>query len=646
MDVQLEGERTRKVAVEPRRDLSLLRASCWLALFLVAAKAATWTARKFPGLTTRLLELLMSTWTDVLFALCCGALAELAIFALPHKSRTAAFARGAVIGFFALCALYGVAAVGLFHYFNRPLTFELLGLIGNATVVRSSIWQRLSLVLAFAIVLVPLVFVSLAIWGGRKPRSTAIAWGIAVLWTVAGWSLYRTAWKEEYVTHIWLSPHTELFRTAALHFTGGQRPKFPKDFPPQDMDEFRTFGARGVQALSTYQPPPGVARPKNLIVIVLESVGTKYLSLYGSPLEVAPNLAAESRNALVFDNIYAHASFTYCAFRTLQFSVYPGLPWHYALLAGSPRSLPGTLASALRARGARTAYINNGNLDWEDQRWLLECSNGFQSLDDYSSLGCPPLSSWGTEDRCVFDRVIRWIDEKPGEPFFAFCWTDQSHDPYPRGAETTPIDFFGDKPPRAFPADLSRYLNVVHETDAQMGRMFAALRERGLADDTLVVVTGDHGEAFADPHEQRGHAWSVYEEEVHVPLMLWNPRLFPEGGRSQAIGGQVDLNATLADLLELEPEKEWQGHSLFDPARPDRAFFMAIAGGDVFGVRDGEWKYIYDVTSGHESLFQLGNDPEEQHDVVGNEPERAKRMRQRVAAWVTFEDAFLWGREN
>lgn len=305
-----------------------------------------------------------------------------------------------------------------------------------------------------------------------------------------------------------------------------------------------------------------------------------------------------------------------------------------------------TLASALRARDVRTAYINNGNLDWEDQRWLLECSNGFQSLDDYSSLGCPPLSSWGTEDRCVFDQLIRWIDEKPGQPFFAFCWTDQSHDPYPLGSGTTPIDFFGDKPPRAFPADLSRYLNVVHETDAQMGRMFAALRERGLADDTLVVVTGDHGEAFADPHGQRGHAWSVYEEEVHVPLMLWNPRLFPDGGRSQTIGGHVDLNPTLVDLLELEPEKEWQGHSLFDPARPNRAFFMAIAGGDVFGVRDGEWKYIYDVTSGHESLYQLGNDPEEQHDVVGSEPERAKRMRQRVAAWVTFEDAFLWGREN
>ena len=73
---------------------------------------------------------------------------------------------------------------------------------------------------------------------------------------------------------------------------------------------------------------------------------------------------------------------------------------------------------------------------------------------------------------------------------------------------------------------------------------------------------------------------------------------------------------------------------------------MAIAGGDVFGVREGDWKYIYDVASGRESLFNLQLDPDEQHDIATGEPERARQLRQRVAAWVTFEDAFLWGREN
>jgi arylsulfatase A-like enzyme len=391
--------------------------------------------------------------------------------------------------------------------------------------------------------------------------------------------------------------------------------------------------------------PAGVARPKNVIVVVLESVGTKYLGLYGNPRDITPTLTAEAQHALVFDNIYAHASFTYASFRPINFSVYPGLPWHYALLEdGRPR--PKTLAGLLQERGARTAYFTAGDLDWGDQRWLLERQSGFEVVQGASDLGCPPLSSWGAEDRCLVDRLLGWIDEKPGQPFLAVCWTDQTHDPYLLSPGVAPDEMPLGNTPAAFAPDFTRYLNLLRNVDAQLARIFAALRERGLADDTLVVVTGDHGEAFGDPHGQRGHAWSVFQEEVHVPFMIWNPRLFPGGGRAETIGGHVDLNPTLADILDLPPDGEWQGHSLFDPAKPPRAYFMAIAGGDIFGVREGDWKFVYDVANGRESLFNLRLDPQEQHDFAKGEPARAMQLRQRVAAWVTFEDAFLWGREN
>jgi arylsulfatase A-like enzyme len=73
---------------------------------------------------------------------------------------------------------------------------------------------------------------------------------------------------------------------------------------------------------------------------------------------------------------------------------------------------------------------------------------------------------------------------------------------------------------------------------------------------------------------------------------------------------------------------------------------MAVAGGDIFGIRDENWKYFYDVTSARESLFDLRVDPDEQVDVAAREPAVCLQLRQRVAAWVTFEDAFLWGKEN
>jgi glucan phosphoethanolaminetransferase (alkaline phosphatase superfamily) len=624
-----------------RKQISPLHASAWLALLLIGAKAATWDKAWWPHLPTRLLGVLMSSWTDVVFALVCGALGEGVVRLAPKAfAGLTSRLRPLVLAFLTLCAIYGAASIGLFRYFNRPLTFEMIGLIGNAGAVRSSITERLTFPIASALILIPAAFVALALWKRRTPRLLAAMAG----WAIAGCILQRTFWNEQQLTHLWRNPHFEILRTAGRSLAGGKRASFPKDFPPAYNDEFRTFGASGRTA-NFFQPAPGVARPRNVIVVVLESVGAKYLRLYGSDLDVMPHLEAEAQHALVFDDIYAHASFTYCSFRTINFSVYPGLPWHYALL-GDARKFPGTLAAKMRERGARTAYINNGNLYWEDERWLLDSSKAFETIHDYTSIGCPPLSSWGTADRCVFDALIRWIDEKPNESFFAICWTDQTHDPYPLAADTARADFFAGKPKPRFAKDLSAYLNVVHETDRHLGRMFDALRERGLADDTLVVVTGDHGEAFADPHNERGHAWSVYEEETHVPLVIWNPRLFPTGERIANIGGHVDLNPTLVDLLGVEPDAEWQGHSLFDPAKPNRAYFLAIAGGDVFGVRDGDWKYFYDVTSARESLFNVRTDPLEQSDVVTRNPDRAHELRQRVAAWVTFEDAFLWGREN
>ena len=560
-------------------------------------------------------------------------------------NRLAAIMRTCFLGLFAFFVLYAIAAVGVFRYFHRPASYNLLGLIGNAAAIRSSVGQRLTWPIALALIVVPTLYLVLATRRTRHRHSTLLALTLVGFWIMGGWGLYRAGgWKRDNLEHLWLSPHAELIRTTANRITGAERPSFPKDFPPEYLDEFRTFGVRNSPAPpSHFQLPEAAARPKNAIVFVLESIGTKYLGLYGNPVDVTPTLSAEAQHALVFDNIYAHASFTYASFRPINFSVYPGLPWHYSLLEDA-RPLPETLAAVMKARGARTAYITSGDLDWGDQRWLLHRPHSLDLLQGASDLGCPLLSSWGCEDRCAIDRLIQWIDQRPGQPFFAVCWTDQTHDPYLLSPGSVPEKLPPVVASSPLAADLSSYLGILRGTDAQLARVFAALRERGLADDTLVIITGDHGEAFANPHGQRGHAWSVYEEEVHVPLMIWNPRLFPGGGRSNAIGGHVDLNPTVADLLGLKPPGEWQGHSLFDPARPERAFFMAIAGGNVFGVREANWKYMYDVTSGRESLFNLATDPKELRDVSASEPGRAQELRARVAAWVTFEDGYLWGR--
>ena len=126
-----------------------------------------------------------------------------------------------------------------------------------------------------------------------------------------------------------------------------------------------------------------------------------------------------------------------------------------------------------------------------------------------------------------------------------------------------------------------------------------------------------------------------------MPLMIWNPRLFPETQRLGGIGGHVDLNPTIADILGADIPDSWQGHSLFANARPERTFFVASVDDYLLGIREDRWKYVFEATSGRESLFDLAADPGEQRNAVAAEPERVTRLRQRVAAWIAFEDEFL-----
>jgi arylsulfatase A-like enzyme len=635
-----ETQSTDSPVVKPARaPVSLLRAGLWLAALLVGAKAVLLDP---PRSWRWALDLAAVSLQDVLFALAAGAAGELAARAASRQPVLARVARGTALGFLTFCAFYTVLAVGVFQYFSRPLSYDLLLLVRNAAAIQSSVAERLTPPMVTAFVCVPAVFLAVAWRTCRRrgaPRWALVAAGV---WIAAGAWEYAPQEDDEGSGRLALNPHVELIRSTVVGLCGSRQVAFPKDFPPEDLAEFRTLKTRGATA-GGFAPLPGAARPRNVIVVVLESVGARYMSLYGSRYETTPNLAAESRHALVFDNFYSHLGYTFCSFMAIASSIHPGLPWCYA--PTTERPTPPSLASVLRARGGRTVYLQSGDMDWNGgETWIK--GFGFDEAHDYREFGCPRLSPESAEERYLVDRLLRWIDAKRGQPFLAVCWTDQTHDPYTPSPSVKPVEFLPRKPGDARSADLSRYLNALRETDRQLGRLFAALRERGLADETLVVVTGDHGEAFREPHRQRGHGFSLYEEDVHVPLMLWNPRLFPSGRRVATIGSHMDLNPTIADLLGFAPSGDWQGRSLFDPARPPRAYFVASVGDYLFGVREERWKYILNTTRGREMLFDLARDPDEQRNLAAAERERCRRLRQRIAAWVSFEGEFLRGRGN
>jgi arylsulfatase A-like enzyme len=192
-------------------------------------------------------------------------------------------------------------------------------------------------------------------------------------------------------------------------------------------------------------------------------------------------------------------------------------------------------------------------------------------------------------------------------PFFLMAWSQQTHHPYEPSPGAQQLSLV--REPVQDQYDLDRYLNVLHETDAQLARLFTAVRDAGLADNTLIVITGDHGQAFGYPHDTYIQGPDDLREDVNVPLMLWFPPRFRAAVRQGVIGSHVDLAPTIADVAGLPPAPDWRGRSLLDTARPPRAYFYVAEDHFRSGVREGAWKYIYDLREGTEELYRLDLDP-------------------------------------
>jgi arylsulfatase A-like enzyme len=617
------------------------RSSFWPCAALAAALAAVKAVGLGPPREPAWgLDLAAVAHADVLFALGLFATAEAGLLLAAHRPRIARAIVGFVLVFGALAVCWAVANLTAVEYFSRPITVPLFRLVGAWRNIVSSIGARLTPAVLVELVVLPSGYVALALALARfAPRAgrrgvVGAALAAALFAGVGDWRL-ATEWRHR-DQGIAESPHWALLASALAEAAGPRAPSLPASFPPEFARDFEAPGER--PAAGFFAPPEGRARPRNVILIVLESTGAKYLGVYGSAYATTPNLAREAAQSLVFDRVSSHEGYTFCSMVALTYSVFPGLPWHYL---AAPAGVP-TLADVLAARGYRAAFVHSGDLQWEGEYTLLE-GHGFGDVWDYRDLGCPRMSSWGAEDGCAIDGMVRWIDRDPARPFFLMCWTDQSHDPYELSPGEPVIDFFAGAPRPPHADELGRYLNVIHTVDRHLGRLFEALRARGLADDTLVVITGDHGEAFGAPHDARGHGAALYEECVRVPLILWNPRLFAPGGRSDAIGGHKDVNATILDVLGIEPPARWQGRSLFDPGRPPRAYAMAGSGGDecLLGVREERWKYVFSPVRGREKLFDLARDPDEQRNLAEEEPEVCDRLRERVAAFVAAEQAYM-----
>lgn len=379
---------------------------------------------------------------------------------------------------------------------------------------------------------------------------------------------------------------------------------------------------------------------RNILIYVMDAVAAEYLESYGGRYSVTPELQKYHQQSIFFKNIYAHAPATNKSLLSILCSIYPWLSYQ-SLTLEYPDSDLVSLSRELKKRDYRTAFFSSGDIRFQGADRLLK-NHDFDLIQDYRNRRCARSSFVsgeddpfldGSDDLCTADSLTKWIEEE-AKPFFAIMWTYQTHYPYfVSGKETD----YGVKMKSDWEdVTFNRYLNAINEDDRALGKILQALKDKGLAESTLVIVMSDHGEAFG-LHGQYGHASGVYEENVHVPLIMINPELF-NGQSNPVIGGLIDIVPTIMDLLDLPLPENWQGNSLFSLERSPRVYFFAPWSQYLFGYREGDRKFIYNASMNTYEIYDLIKDPHETVSLLTQSPDSVFTIQQRLAAWVQYQD--------
>jgi arylsulfatase A-like enzyme len=384
------------------------------------------------------------------------------------------------------------------------------------------------------------------------------------------------------------------------------------------------FGSVRAEDLSAYR---GAAAGRNVVVIHLESTGARYLHPYGAVEDPMLHLTALARQAVLFENAYTTYPETIKSFFAVQCSLYPALdttPGDY-----EPAHTP-ALASLLTRAGYHTGLFHSGRFGYLGMDHALR-NRGYEVLEDAGDIGGERDSSFGIDEPSTVRRMLRWLDSLPrGSRFLLTYLPIAGHHPYeaPAGG------------PFPETSELNRYRNALHDADAALGQLLDGLRERGLEENTMFLIFGDHGEAFEQHAGNLGHVLFLYEENVRVPYLIAAPGLWTECIRVQRPASLIDTAPTVLDLLGLPIPSGYQGHSLLD-GQTGMALFCTDYSLGLLGLRDGRWKLIHELDSGRTELFDLEKDPDETRDLASSFPERTAAYREHLLRWTASQKYLL-----
>jgi phosphoglycerol transferase MdoB-like AlkP superfamily enzyme len=370
-------------------------------------------------------------------------------------------------------------------------------------------------------------------------------------------------------------------------------------------------------------------KPYNIILYFFESTPYKYYNIKIRGRYVMETWHRLEKNSINFRKHYANYPLSANALISVFASAYD-LNSKDLLIQKYPDIRLQTLPEILKAHGYRTCLIHTGGLAYAGQKKFLK-NRKFDSILDYKQLiTLKPYNQkvgWGVDDRAMINPGKEFIERDAGKPFLLVLMPVNPHHPYAIPDERFRIT--GEQP---LTMDVRKgswlnYLNSLHYADATLGMLVDELEKEGLMRNTLLFLFADHGEAFYQHRMNYNHPLYLYDENVHVPFLIYSRQIFGSPKYFEGITRHIDILPTILDILDLPRSPVQEGTPIFAAHREQLALLHTSWRQDFMGVVDRNWKYICRTNDRLEELYDLGKDPDEKNNLAPRHMDIVERYR-------------------
>ncbi|PCI92447.1 hypothetical protein COB11_07330 [Candidatus Aerophobetes bacterium] len=371
----------------------------------------------------------------------------------------------------------------------------------------------------------------------------------------------------------------------------------------------------------------------HVIFLFMESLRAKDVGVLQGEQSVTPHFDALSKEGILFSNFYANSVKTS---RSVTASLF-GIPSDVNSSEISSRiNMPFiSLAHILEKSGYESTYHHNGLLEFENQQSFFT-NYGYKNLvgrnDILKKYPNAQLTSWGVHDEYLMKYSADWLaeEDKKGKPVFLTMFTISNHHPWssPKGYRLKHL-------PDKLDPIYKRYLTTTHYSDLCLKLFIDRLKKNNLSKKTVLFILGDHGHPMGEHNKNYIEQRYLYEENIHVPLLIYAEGRIKEPKIIDDVSSQIDLIPTVMDMLKIKGLNHARGSTLLRKANR-QVFFHNPYVYRFYGTRKGSHKLIYTKSSKEVELYDLITDPREQTNIAYKYPEIVESYLEDVKNYHTY----------